>query len=86
MRKQNLIVAAMASLSLFSAMSHAQSDADLMITDAMVLTMNGDKTVYQNGTVVVKENKIIAVGGAELAKQYQAKQVLDVDGDILMPG
>ncbi len=35
MRKQNLIVAAMASLSLFSAMSHAQSDADLMITDAM---------------------------------------------------
>ncbi len=86
MRKQNLIVAAMASLSLFSAMSHAQSDADLMITDAMVLTMNGDKTVYQNGTVVVTENKIIAVGGAELAKQYQAKQVLDVDGDILMPG
>ncbi|EKF9274451.1 amidohydrolase [Vibrio cholerae] len=86
MRKQNLIVAAMASLSLFSAMSHAQSDADLMITDAMVLTMNGDKTVYQNGTVVVKENKIIAVGGAELAKQYQAKQVLDVDGDIVMPG
>ncbi|EJL6978579.1 amidohydrolase [Vibrio cholerae] len=86
MRKQNLIVAAMASLSLFSAMSHAQSDADLMITDAMVLTMNGDKTVYQNGTVVVKENKIIAVGDAELAKQYQAKQVLDVDGDILMPG
>ncbi|EJL6340086.1 amidohydrolase [Vibrio cholerae] len=86
MRKQNLIVAAMASLSLFSAMSHAQSDADLMITDAMVLTMNGDKTVYQNGTVVVKENKIIAVGGVELAKQYQAKQVLDVDGDIVMPG
>ncbi len=86
MRKQNVIVAAMASLSLFSAMSHAQSDADLMITDARVLTMNGDKTVYQNGTVVVKENKIIAVGGAELAKQYQAKQVLDVDGDIVMPG
>ncbi|EGQ9394368.1 amidohydrolase [Vibrio cholerae] len=86
MRKQNVIVAAMASLSLFSAMSHAQSDADLMITDAMVLTMNGDKTVYQNGTVVVKENKIIAVGDAELAKQYQAKQVLDVDGDIVMPG
>ncbi|MDV2336340.1 amidohydrolase [Vibrio cholerae] len=86
MRKQNVIVAAMASLSLFSAMSHAQSDADLMITDAMVLTMNGDKTVYQNGTVVVKENKIIAVGDAELAKQFQAKQVLDVDGDIVMPG
>ncbi|ENM5761475.1 amidohydrolase [Vibrio mimicus] len=86
MLKRNLIAAAMASVSLFAPMSYAKTQADLMITDAMVLTMNGDKTVYQNGTVVVKENKIIAVGDAELAKQYQAKQMLDVDGDIVMPG
>lgn len=86
MRKQNLIVAAIASLSLFSFMSYAKLDADLVITDAMVVTMNSDKTVYQNGTVVVKGNKIIAVGDSELAKNYQAKQVLDVDGDIVMPG
>lgn len=86
MRKQNLIVAAIASLSLFSFMSYAKLDADLVITDAMVVTMNSDKTVYQNGTVVVKGNKIIAVGDSELAKHYQAKQVLDVDGDIVMPG
>ncbi|EPZ7319514.1 amidohydrolase [Vibrio mimicus] len=86
MLKRNLIAAAMASVSLFTPMSYAKTQADLMITDAMVLTMNGDKTVYQNGTVVVKENKIIAVGDAELAKQYQAKQMLDVDGDIVMPG
>ncbi|ENM5758667.1 amidohydrolase [Vibrio mimicus] len=86
MLKRNLIAAAMASVSLFTPMSYAKTQADLMITDAMVLTMNGDKTVYQNGTVVVKENKIIAVGDAELAKQYQVKQMLDVDGDIVMPG
>lgn len=48
--------------------------------------MNQDKTVYESGTVVVKDNKIIAVGDASLEKQYQAKQVLDVDGDIVMPG
>ncbi|ENM5825602.1 amidohydrolase [Vibrio metoecus] len=86
MLKPNLIAAAIAGMSLFSSISYANQTADLMITDAMVLTMNGDKTVYQNGTVVVQENKIIAVGDAELAKQYQAKQVLDVDGDIVMPG
>ncbi|BCK10375.1 amidohydrolase [Vibrio mimicus] len=86
MLKPNLIAAAIAGMSLFSSISYAKQTADLMITDAMVLTMNGDKTVYQNGTVVVQENKIIAVGDAELAKQYQAKQVLDVDGDIVMPG
>ncbi len=86
MLKPNLVAAAIAGMSLFSSISYAKQTADLMITDAMVLTMNGDKTVYQNGTVVVQENKIIAVGDAELAKQYQAKQVLDVDGDIVMPG
>lgn len=86
MLKRNLIAAAIVSVGLLSPMSYAKTSADLMITDAMVLTMNGDKTVYQNGTVVVKENKIIAVGDAELAKHYQAKQVLDVDGDIVMPG
>jgi len=57
-----------------------------MITDAMVLTMNQDKTVYDNGVVVVKDNKIVAVGDASLTDEYQAEIVLDVDGDIVMPG
>ncbi len=69
-----------------SSVAYATQNVDLMITDAMVLTMDEDKTVYENGTVVVDQNKIIAVGDSELAKQYQAKQVLDVDGDIVMPG
>ncbi|EHH1224794.1 amidohydrolase [Vibrio vulnificus] len=86
MLKRNVIAAAITGMSLFSSMSSAAQPADLMITDAMILTMNQDKVVYQNGTVVVKENKIIAVGDADVAKQYQAKQVLDVDGDIVMPG
>ncbi|EIU7060786.1 amidohydrolase [Vibrio vulnificus] len=86
MLKRNVIAAAIAGMCLFSSMSSAAQPADLMITDAMILTMNQDKVVYQNGTVVVKENKIIAVGDADVAKQYQAKQVLDVDGDIVMPG
>ncbi len=33
-----------------------------------------------------KDNKIIAVGDASPEKQYKAEQVLDVDGDIVMPG
>lgn len=86
MLKPNLIAAAIAGMCLLSPLSYAKQNADLMITDAMVLTMNGDRTVYPNGTVVVKENKIIAVGDATLADQYQAKRVLDVDGDIVMPG
>ncbi|SON49438.1 amidohydrolase [Vibrio tapetis] len=73
-------------LGLLSFSTAAAKPADLIITDAMVLTMNQDKTVYENGTVVVKDNKIIAVGDKTLAKQYKANKTLSVDGDIVMPG
>lgn len=66
--------------------TNAAEKADLMITDALVLTMNQDKKVYEKGTVVIKDNKIIAVGETSLENQYEAKQTLDVDGDIVMPG
>ncbi|HGN0426181.1 TPA: amidohydrolase [Proteus mirabilis] len=66
--------------------SHAAKQADLMIVDGTVLTMDAQNQVFEQGTVVVKENKIIAVGGPELTQEYQANKVLDVDGDIVMPG
>jgi len=84
--KQTLLTTTAASLILFSMAPLAEEKFDLMITDAMVLTMNQDKTVYDNGVVVVKDNKIIAVGDASLTDEYQAEIVLDVDGDIVMPG
>ncbi|MCU6225365.1 amidohydrolase, partial [Morganella morganii] len=45
-----------------------------------------DNTVFEHGTVVVSDGKIVAVGGPELTAKYQAKKVLDVNGDIVMPG
>ncbi|MCA2015639.1 amidohydrolase [Vibrio tritonius] len=64
----------------------AKTTADLVVTNGYVLTMDKDKTVYPHGTVVIKGNKIIAIGDKHLAEQYQAKQVMNVEGDIIMPG
>lgn len=66
--------------------AYAADPADLMITDGTVLTMNPENTVFEHGTVVVSDGKIVAVGGSELTAKYQAKKVLDVKGDIVMPG
>lgn len=66
--------------------AYAADLADLMITDGTVLTMNPENTVFEHGTVVVSDGKIVAVGGPELTAKYQAKKVLDVKGDIVMPG
>ncbi|MDN3681361.1 amidohydrolase [Vibrio tapetis subsp. quintayensis] len=84
MKMKHTLLASVLGLLSFSAA--AAKPADLIITDAMVLTMNQEKTVYENGTVVVKDNKIIAVGDQALAKQYKANKTLSVDGDIVMPG
>ncbi|HDU8625478.1 amidohydrolase [Morganella morganii] len=66
--------------------AYAADPADLMITDGTVLTMNPENTVFEHGTVVVSDGKIVAVGGPELTAKYQAKKVLDVKGDIVMLG
>lgn len=66
--------------------SYAMTPADMMIVDGTVLTMDAQNKIIEQGTVVIDKNKIIAIGGPELAKQYQATKVLDVDGDIVMPG
>lgn len=66
--------------------SFSATPADIMIVDGTVLTMDAKNRVIENGTVVIKENKIIAVGGPELTKDYQAPKVLNVEGDIVMPG
>lgn len=49
----------------------AVQQADLMITNGTVLTMNPGREVIENGTVVVKDNKIVAVGDAALARNYE---------------
>ncbi|MGF7410120.1 amidohydrolase [Providencia alcalifaciens] len=64
----------------------AATPADLMIVDGTILTMDAHNKVIENGTVVIDKNKIVAVGGPELTKQYTAKKQLHVDGDIVMPG
>lgn len=64
----------------------AATPADLMIVDGTILTMDAHNKVIENGTVVIDKNKIVAVGGPELTKQYTAKKQLNVDGDIVMPG
>ncbi|MGL5758248.1 amidohydrolase [Plesiomonas sp.] len=84
--KSVLTLAIAAASAAVSIASYAAEKADLMITDATVLTMNAENRVFEQGTVVVKGNKIVAVGGPEIAKQYEATTVLDVDGDIVMPG
>lgn len=84
--KKTLTTAAISILPFFSASTFAVENIDLLITDATVLTMDANKTIYEFGTIAIKDNKIIAVGDKKLAEQYHAEKTMNVNGDIVMPG
>jgi 5-methylthioadenosine/S-adenosylhomocysteine deaminase len=60
---------------------------DLLLTNAIVLTMDEALTKYEPGAVAVKGDHIVAVGPeAELKAAYSAPEVLDCQGQVVMPG
>nr|WP_197068606.1 amidohydrolase [Photobacterium gaetbulicola] len=86
MFNKTLVAVSLAAASLASATGVAAENVDLLIKNATVLTMDNDKNVYENGLVAVKENKIVAVTDGSDLKEFEAKKVIDADGDIVMPG
>jgi 5-methylthioadenosine/S-adenosylhomocysteine deaminase len=59
----------------------------MILTNALVLTMDEKLTQYDPGAVAVRGNSIIAVGPeAEIKKEYTAEETLDCGGKVLMPG
>ncbi len=61
--------------------------ADYLFKNAIVLTMGEELEQYDRGSVVVKNDSIVAVGSEEeLLATYEAVEVIDCGGKILMPG
>jgi len=60
--------------------------ADLVIVNAQVVTMDEEMRVIEGGTVAIEGNRIVAVGGPEIAAQFEAGETIDAAGDIVMPG
>ncbi|WP_414663417.1 amidohydrolase [Horticoccus sp. 23ND18S-11] len=64
----------------------AAESADLIVTNGYVLTMNDRKDIHENGAVIIKDARIIAIGPASLAAQFTAPKTIDARGAIVMPG
>ena len=60
---------------------------DYLFVNAIVLTMDKNLTQYSPGAVAVSGDSIVAVGeDNDLKMNYEATQVIDCGGQILMPG
>ncbi|MFL7894452.1 MAG: amidohydrolase family protein [Anaerolineales bacterium] len=61
--------------------------ADLLLTNAIVLTMDEELHQYDPGAVAVTGDAILAVGPErEIRGAYPAQQVIDCGGKVVMPG
>ena len=62
-------------------------EADLLLTNAILLVMDKDFTQYEPGALAVKGDLILAAGPErEITQTYHAKEIVDCDGKVLMPG
>ncbi len=60
---------------------------DTLLTNAIVLTMDGKLNQYDPGAVAVKDDMIVAVGTeTEITAEYSANETIDCGGKVLMPG
>jgi 5-methylthioadenosine/S-adenosylhomocysteine deaminase len=61
--------------------------ADIMLVNALVLTMDEQLSQFEPGAVAVRGTSILAVGPeAEIKRNYAAKEIVDCNGKVLMPG
>ncbi|MBG0783607.1 MAG: amidohydrolase family protein [Anaerolineaceae bacterium] len=61
--------------------------ADLILRNAIVLTMDDDYHIFSPGVVAVEGDHILAVGPEDdLLEQFESDQIIDCEGKVLMPG
>ncbi|HZQ69326.1 MAG TPA: amidohydrolase [Terriglobales bacterium] len=75
----------LSSISLFA--QNARDQADLIITHGTVITMNGPRSIYDDGAVAIKGDSIVGVGSrVDLEKKYQSAKTIDASDMLVLPG
>ncbi|MDT0689166.1 amidohydrolase family protein [Salegentibacter sp. F188] len=60
-------------------------EGQIAFTNARIITMEGD-IVIENGTIVIKGNKIVAIGPSEEINVPKTAKIYDASGKTIMPG
>ena len=72
---------------LYISAQSVKDNADLIISGGTVVTMDGARTIYDDGAVVVRSDTIVAAGPrTELEAKYQAKETIDARAKLVLPG
>lgn len=61
-------------------------EADILITNGIVITMNPQNDQFQHGAIAVVGDTITAVGDSEQLSDVKANRTIDAHGGIILPG
>ncbi|HEV3512506.1 MAG TPA: amidohydrolase, partial [Candidatus Sulfotelmatobacter sp.] len=71
----------------FCSAALAQQNVDLIVSGGIVVTMNGARAIYRDGSVAVRGDSIVAVGPrTEVEAKYKAAKTIDARGRLVLPG
>ena len=63
------------------------SKIDQLIVNAIVVTMDEDYRILQDGAIAIKDDEIVAIGESDqITASYESDRVLDCAGQALIPG
>ncbi|HET6181222.1 MAG TPA: amidohydrolase [Candidatus Sulfotelmatobacter sp.] len=86
LRNALAVVAAVIAMSV-ALLGQAKQDVDLIISGGIVVSMDGARTIYQDGSVAVRGDSIVGVGPrAEVEKLFKGAQTIDARGRLVLPG
>ena len=75
-------------ISLLTALALAQKqNVDVIVSGGTVVTMDSARAVYQDGSLALRGDSIVAVGPRQqIESQYQSGVVIDAHGHLVLPG
>ena len=64
-----------------------QEKVDLIVSGGTIVSMDGKRTIYGDGSIAIRGDSIVAVGPqAEVEAKYKGAQTLEARGRLVLPG
>ena len=85
--RTRIAATALALVALVAVTAGQPQPVDLIVHNAIVVTMNAAGRVLPRGAVAIRGNQIVAVESADaIASAFSARETIDAGGQIVMPG
>jgi 5-methylthioadenosine/S-adenosylhomocysteine deaminase len=59
---------------------------DLLVRNGCVITMDGERRIFDTGAIAIRDSRILEVGPDDLAARFRPIEVIDAGGGIVHPG